>query len=128
MASNITIESLNCNGLGIKKKRRRIFKHFFKKGVDIILLQETHTTPTTASEYRDEWKRLSRKHDSFWNSLSSTSCGVAILIADQKKKLKFSTPRVHIPSTITSDRCLLYSSWRSFMNANPKHEEFLRPN
>ena len=85
MATTLTIDSLNCRGLGDKKKRRRIFNHFFRRGIDIILLQETHTTQTTALQYKDEWKKLSRKHTSFWNSLSSRACGVAILIRDQTK-------------------------------------------
>ena len=85
MARNLTIESLNCRGLGDYRKRKKIFSHFFKRQVDIILLQETHTTPSTAESYKAQWKRLSRNNVSFWNSLSSRSCGVAILFTDQTK-------------------------------------------
>ena len=52
MARNLQIESLNCNGLGDYRKRKKIMNHFFKRQVDIVLLQETHTTPTTAAEYK----------------------------------------------------------------------------
>ena len=85
MTRPLIIESLNCNGLGDYRKRRRIFNHFFKRKVDIILLQETHTTPTLEKAYTDQWKALSKKHNALWSSLSSRSCGVGILIADQSK-------------------------------------------
>ena len=85
MARNLTIDSLNCNGLADKQKRRRILNHFFKRKVDIVLLQETHTTTATAETYKNQWRSLSTKHSSYWNSLTSRSCGVAILISDTSK-------------------------------------------
>ena len=85
MTRPLLIESLNCNGLGDKRKRKRILNHFSKRNVDIVLLQETFTTPTTAAAYRAQWKSLSWKHTSIWNPLCSRSCGVAILIGDATK-------------------------------------------
>ena len=85
MVRPLTIESLNINGFGDNRKRKKILNHFFRRQVDIVLLQETYTTPTTAQHYKEQWKKLSRKHDSHWNSLASNSCGVAILISDQAK-------------------------------------------
>ena len=80
MISTLRILSLNCNGLGDRLKRKRLFRHFIRRNVDVVLLQETHTTKESAAMYEAEWKRLRRNHHSVWNSGTSRSCGVAILL------------------------------------------------
>ena len=52
------IVSLNCNNLGNKNKRKKLFRHLTRRNVDVVLLQETHTTPKLSKEYEAEWKRL----------------------------------------------------------------------
>ena len=81
--ATLSVSSLNCRGLGNRQKRKQIFDFFHQTAADIILLQETHTTIASARRYRSEWKRLSSKHTSYWNSATSLSCGVAILVADK---------------------------------------------
>ena len=84
MTSKLNVISLNCNGLGDKYKRKRLFRHFTRRNVDIVLLQETHSSIDTSPTYADEWKRMSPNHHSYWNSGTSRSCGVAILIANKR--------------------------------------------
>ena len=84
MTPQINIVSLNCNGLGDRLKRKKLFRHFVRRNVDVILLQETHTTTETSEQYKAEWKRLRKNHDSRWNSGTSRSCGVAVLINNKR--------------------------------------------
>ena len=88
MASNqLRVLSLNCNGLSDPTKRNDLFNHLVILDPDIILLQETHTTPDHAARYKQEWRQKGRNHDSFWNSTDAPnanySCGVAILLTDK---------------------------------------------
>ncbi len=84
MAPSMNIVSLNCKGLADKSKRKRLFKHLVKIKADVVLLQETHTTPATAATYKNEWSMFSSHHDSVWHSSNednaNRSCGVAILV------------------------------------------------
>ena len=82
MMTTLKVSCLNCRGLGNRQKRQQIFNFFHQTAADVILLQETHTTIDSANRYKREWKRLSSKHRSYWNSVTSMSCGVAVLIAD----------------------------------------------
>ena len=50
---------------------------------DVILLQETYSTPEDESELKKEWEGLT-----FFSSLSNHKCGVAILCTKNKNKLK----------------------------------------
>ena len=84
MIAQIRILSLNCNGLGDRVKRKRLFRHLIRRNIDVALLQETHTNTETSQKYEAEWKRLRRNHHSLWNSETSRSCGVAILINNKK--------------------------------------------
>ena len=83
MIATLNIVSLNCNGLGDRNKRRRLFRHLTRRNVDVILLQETHSTPDSSKLYKAEWKRLKRNHHSEWNSGTSRSCGVAVLLSNK---------------------------------------------
>ena len=47
---NLQIVSLNVRGLQNKNKRNRIFQYFKTKKFDIILLQETYSTPQDENE------------------------------------------------------------------------------
>ena len=85
MMATLKISSLNCRGLGNRNKRTQIFNFFNQTAVDVVLLQETHTTISTSNRYKKEWKKLSSNHKSYWNSATNMSCGVAILIADSTK-------------------------------------------
>ena len=68
--------SLNINGLSGDKKRNKLFAKLINKNIDVILLQETHSTKQTTNKWKKEW--LCKY---FWNSGKITkSSGVAILI------------------------------------------------
>ena len=74
MDSLHTVFSFNTNGLGQKRKRIAVFERL-KKLNGIILLQETHSTPTIETEWRNEWSG-----DIFFSHGTSSSCGTAILL------------------------------------------------
>ena len=83
MIAILRVVSLNCNGLGDKLKRKKLFRHLTRRNADVILLQETHTTDDTSKAFKSEWKRLRRGHFSVWNSGTSRSCGVAVLLRNK---------------------------------------------
>ena len=78
----LQIASLNVRGLQ-NKKRNRIFLYFKTKKFDVILLQETYSTPEDENEWKTEWEG-----PTFFSSLSNHKCGVMILCTNNKNKLK----------------------------------------
>ena len=79
--NSLSILSLNINGLNENKKRNNLFKKLSNKNIDIILLQETHSTKQITEKWQKEWSGKS-----FWNSGEKTKfSGVAILIKNNLK-------------------------------------------
>ncbi len=74
MARRFHIQSFNVNGLGQETKRIAIFNKL-KKADSIILLQETHSTPSCELKWKSEWGG-----DILFSHGESNSRGVAILI------------------------------------------------
>ena len=73
--TNLTILSLNINGLSEEKKRTKLFEILIDKNIDIAILQETHSTKTI-NLWEKEWPGKS-----FWNSCKiSKSSGIAIFL------------------------------------------------
>ena len=82
--AKLSILSLNINGMSEDKKRNKLFENLTNKNIDLILLQETHSTNKMINKWEKEWLGKS-----FWNSGKvSKSSGVAILL---KKDLKIET-------------------------------------
>ena len=76
--TNLTITSLNVNGLSDEKKRTNIYQFLKNKTADIILLQETHSTKENETKWQKEWEGLS-----IWHSgTKPKSSGVAILFKE----------------------------------------------
>ena len=48
--------TLNINGLQNVNKRLDLFQQLQNKAIDIIFLQETHTTPETSTKWEKDWK------------------------------------------------------------------------
>ena len=61
--NSLSILSLNINGLNDNKKRNDLFEQLNNKNIDIILLQETHSTKQIIENWQKEWSGKS-----FWNS------------------------------------------------------------
>ena len=53
MMANLTLLSVNVRGIRDRNKRKRVFQWAKSKGGDLILLQETYSTP----DVEDTWKR-----------------------------------------------------------------------
>ena len=68
------VGSFNCNGLGNVNKRDLVLNWLKSKPEEVILLQETHTTPSTEHAWRRAWDG-----DIIFNHGSSNSTGVTIL-------------------------------------------------
>ena len=47
--------TLNINGLQNDNKRLDLFEQLQNKAIDIIFLQETHTTPETSTKWEKDW-------------------------------------------------------------------------
>ncbi|OCT88320.1 hypothetical protein XELAEV_18016954mg [Xenopus laevis] len=70
---------MNVNGLNIPQKRSMAFSDYVKQKIDILLLQETHLSKTSAPKY------LSKHYPQVYLASSTTKTkGVAILIAKQQ--------------------------------------------
>lgn len=52
----IHLLTLNINGLQNDNKRIDIFQQLQNKKIDIVFLQETHTTPETSKKWGKDWK------------------------------------------------------------------------
>ena len=73
--TNITITTLNFNGLHGEWKRQKIFQTIQNKKSHITLLQETHSKPEQATKWEKEWEGLP-----YWHSGQTPKwSGVAIL-------------------------------------------------
>ena len=61
---NLTIITLNVNGLFDDKKKYNNFHYLQNKRAQILLLQETHSTPDAIKKWENEWKGKSYWHSS----------------------------------------------------------------
>ena len=75
--SNLKILSINCRGLGDKKKRRDVFNCLKKKKFSIYLLQDTHFTEKEKISIRSLWG-----YEIYLSCGTSNSRGVAVLFND----------------------------------------------
>ena len=89
---NLQIACLNVRGLQNKNKRNRIFQYFKSKKYDIILLQETYSTPQDENIWKKKWEG-----PAFFSSLNNHKCGEAILCTNNQKKLKAFYENKHKP-------------------------------
>ena len=71
----LQVTSLNVRGLGEAAKRRQIFHYFNINSFNIIFLQETHCTKTSAPYWVSEWG-----HKMYSSFGTKDSRGVSILI------------------------------------------------
>ena len=71
----LRILTCNVNGIRDNTKRKNIFQYLQKSNSNIILLQETHSSPSTNNIWSKEWDGKI-----IWNSGTNFKCGVAILI------------------------------------------------
>ena len=74
---DLSIFSLNTNGLGDETKRQAVFDKLNRKRDSIILLQETHSTPLL----EDRYKRQFDTKNIYFSHGTSNSCGVLIAIS-----------------------------------------------
>jgi exonuclease III len=80
----LSLATINVNGLRDKKKRDVVFNWLVAKKIDVICLQETHSTKDDLIRWQNEWKNCGGGN-SFFNCGTSDSRGVGILLS---KKLK----------------------------------------
>ena len=73
---DIRIGSLNLNGARDDGKRASFFKLCSLKKLDVILVQETHSTADNEADWRKEWTG-----ETFLTHKTSNSCGVGILFS-----------------------------------------------
>ena len=68
--------TLNVNGARDIYKRALIYEFIKEKGVDVMLLQETHSDVSNETDWRREWEG-----EALFSHMSSTRGGVAVLFA-----------------------------------------------
>lgn len=66
-------------GLREKEKLVAIFQYILDKHLDIVAVQDTHSTEETLEIWSEIWKRNSGGGDSYWHSGNSYQGGVALL-------------------------------------------------
>ena len=74
--AGLKVGSLNCNGLGEKRKLQKLLTWLIKKQENILFLQETHST----IEAEDTWKKVWGGDQVYFSHGASNSTGVAILL------------------------------------------------
>ena len=74
----INLISVNVRGLRERNKRKTIFEWVKKKGGEIVLLQETYSTPDIEDVWRRDWSG-----QMFFSHYTNHSRGVLILVAPQ---------------------------------------------
>ena len=72
--TDLTVSSVNCQGLGDFQKRRDVFQHLRQKNYNIYLLQDTHLDPKLDAFYSAEWGFTSVFH-----SYTTNARGVCVL-------------------------------------------------
>ena len=72
---NLSIASINCDGLKDRVKRRHLFDFLKDSLFTIILLQETHFEPSDHEALVREWKQ----GPFYLNSVFGGKCGTAVL-------------------------------------------------
>ena len=78
---DISIATLNVDGLRADQKRDKIFQYFENSPYDIVLLQETHVQMEDIPKWKKQWK-----YYSIWNpGESNKTCGIGILINGHKQ-------------------------------------------
>ena len=79
----LKIATLNCNGLRDHGKRNLVFELLRKSGNDVVLLQETYSTPDVEFRWSNEWRKTA-----IWNSGTNIARGVAILVYNDQLVIK----------------------------------------
>jgi exonuclease III len=82
----LSLATINVNGLRDKKKRDLVFNWLIAKKIDVICLQETHSTKDDLIRWQNEWKNCGGGN-SFFNCGTSDSKGCGNFI-EQKIKRK----------------------------------------
>jgi exonuclease III len=54
----LSLATINVNGLRDKKKRDLVFNWLVAKKIDVICLQETHSTKDDLIRWQNEWKTV----------------------------------------------------------------------
>ena len=72
MGDSLDIFCLNTRALGDKKKRKAIFLWLQEKGTGIFMLQETHSTVKTETDWKKQW----HGQIVFFHGLSNSRGGV----------------------------------------------------
>ena len=76
--AGFNVISFNCNGLGEKIKRQKVFTYLKEKLRNgVIFLQETHSTDTSEKEWKSQWGG-----EIFFSHGSSNSTGCAIAFSE----------------------------------------------
>ena len=75
MSNNVTIVSMNAQGLGDKNKRKDLINLLKSRKYSICLLQDTHFMTSEEKFIRSQWG-----YDCFFSNHNSQSRGVAIFI------------------------------------------------
>ncbi|KAL6466369.1 hypothetical protein MHYP_G00241730 [Metynnis hypsauchen] len=87
--SRIRVGTLNVNGARDVYKRALIYELIKQKGVDVKLLQETHSDGSNETDWRKEWES-----EALFSHMSSTRAGVAVLFAKEFLPISYEVQHV----------------------------------
>ena len=71
--TELTITTININDLNSSQKRNKIFNWLKSQKIVITLIQETHSTHNTTTEWGKEWDGVS-----VWNSGPSNQSAIPV--------------------------------------------------
>ena len=99
--SGIRVGSLNLNGARDIRKRALLFELIKQKGIDIALVQETHSDRANEVDWRKEWEgEVSFSH------MCSTRGGVAVLFARRFLPISFVIEQVRSEARRVGQECV----------------------
>ena len=79
--ADLSIITLNVNGLRAQRKRLLLFDFLKRSKFDIVLLQETHVSSVSDFVLRNGESGFK----GYWSLGTSSSCGVGILVRDPSR-------------------------------------------
>ena len=88
MSNKLKILTCNVRGIANPHKRRKIFRYLHEKDIDVIFMQETHSTKNCEKRWRNEWGgRI------FFDHGESNARGTAIFFKKQTQLKHLNTLR-----------------------------------
>ena len=83
LTNPLNITTLNVNGIHNNNKRNDLYEFIRINNIHIALIQETHSTPDTAKQWKNEWKGKS-----YWHSGPKNKTARVAILFNEKHNIQ----------------------------------------